>query len=668
MTTELRIEAFTMPAAAVGPENPLPPLYPKSVVPSITVDDNVPESVRRYIGVGCGDGVLPYRMQDGYSRQRKERTFRVAVMENECLRAMFLLEYGGRLWSLFHKPSQRELLDCNPVFQPGNLAVRNAWFSGGVEWNIGIPGHSPLTCSPIFAAQVQACNEEPILRLFEYERGRGVPFQIDFTLPAGSPWLFAHVRILNPHDAAIPMYWWSNIAVPETDGTRVMVPASVAYHCGPSARLQRLPIPQCWDTDVTRPANLYHSSDFFYDIHSEDRPWIAALDGEGRGLVQTSTMRQRGRKLFVWGRNPGGRRWQEFLSAPGHAYMEIQAGLARTQYECLPMPPHQEWRWLEAYGLLEADPSIVQGTNWDRAVQHVNERLDGMLSEYHLEIIEQAQRPNLNVMPQTLLHRGSGWGALESLRRAYRGEPFLAPKALPFLEAPLTEDQAPWLALLERGELPYRTVQTEPGAYMTQREWRVLLDRALLDGRGDHWFSWFHLGVMKYAEADYGGAKEAWNRSLQREYSAWALRNLACLARDAGDTARAAELWREAQQALPNLIPLTLESVEALLASNRAGEALHLCESAPFTHPRLDFLRARAHFALEHFDRVEQYLLSHPEIPDMREGEVSLSDLWCALHEQRLARREQRPVDDVLRRRVRDTFPPPPDIDFRMNE
>lgn len=656
-----------MPGAALGPENPLPPLQPNPVLPTITIDDNVPEAARRYIGLGCNNAVLPYRMQDNYTREKQECAFRVAVLENECLRALFLLDYGGRLWSLFHKPLQRELLDRNPVFQPGNLAIRNAWFSGGVEWNAGIPGHCPFTCSPVFAAQVQACNNEPILRLYEYERVRGVPFQIDFTLPAGSPWLFAHLRIINPHDATIPMYWWSNIAVPETGDTRILVPANAAYHCGASAHLRRLPVPQCWDTDITRPVNLLDSSDFFYDIHSEDRTWITALDGEGRGLIQTSTMRQRGRKLFVWGQNPGGRRWQEFLSQPGHAYLEIQAGLARTQYESLPMPPNQEWRWIEAYGLMEADPAIVHGSDWDAAVHHVNERLELLLSEYHLEIIEQAQRPNLNVPPQSILHRGSGWGVLESRRRAKMKEPFLAPRALIFDDASLMEEQVPWATLLEQGELPYRPVDAEPGAYMTQTEWRALLERALREGRGDHWLSWLHLGVMKYAGADYAGAREAWERSLALEPSAWALRNLAWLAHDSGGTERTADLLCEANTMLPSLTPLAIECADALLKANRAEEALRLCDTTPCTHPRLGFLRARAHLALGNIDFVEHYLLSRPEIPDMREGEVSLTDLWFALHEQRLARQEDAPITDALRKKVREMFPPPAEIDFRMN-
>ena len=91
------------------------------------------------------------------------------VLENDILRATFLLELGGRLWSLLHKPSGRELLAVNPVFQAANLAIRNAWFSGGVEWNIGFVGHSPFTCSPLFAARVEGPGGAPVLRLYEYE-------------------------------------------------------------------------------------------------------------------------------------------------------------------------------------------------------------------------------------------------------------------------------------------------------------------------------------------------------------------------------------------------------------------------------------------------------------------------------------------------------------------
>src|SRR5438045_2296683 len=83
----------------------------------------------------------------------------------------------------------------------------------------------PLSRSPVFAAHVDT-PQGPVLRLYEFERVRCVTYQIDFSLPDGSAFLFARVRISNPNDQTIPMYWWSNIAYPEKQGTRVIVPAN----------------------------------------------------------------------------------------------------------------------------------------------------------------------------------------------------------------------------------------------------------------------------------------------------------------------------------------------------------------------------------------------------------------------------------------------------------
>jgi hypothetical protein len=83
--------------------------------------------------------------------------------------------------------------------------------------------------------------------------------------------------------------------------------------------------------DRSYPARNDKASEFFYKISPGRRPWIAAVDRAGAGLFRTSTSRLGGRKMFVWGRAPGGENWQDILTVPGHPYLEIQAGLAPTQ-------------------------------------------------------------------------------------------------------------------------------------------------------------------------------------------------------------------------------------------------------------------------------------------------------------------------------------------------
>lgn len=496
--SELRIESWTMPAADLGSENPLPSLRAAEELHAVEEAVGIPdEMVKNLAYGGHPPSILPYTMQDGYNRRRQPRDFQVAVLENEFLRATFLLELGGRMWSLVHKPSGRELLDVNPVFQPANLAIRNAWFSGGVEWNIGIIGHCPFTCAPLFAARVERPNGTPVLRMYEWERIRQVPFQIDAYLPDGSPVLFVRVRIVNPHDREVPMYWWSNIAIPETPDTRVIVPADSAYRFDYS-RLDVIPVPRAEGTDITYSTHIPRAADFFFHIPDGHRPWITALDGESKGLIQVSTERLKGRKLFVWGMGVGGRNWQEFLSEPGQAYIEIQAGLARTQLEYVPMLAGAEWSWLEAYGLMEADPAAVHGSDWALARQSVGDALERLIPPAALDAEFERGAEFADKPPVELFHRGSGWGALERLRREASGEPPFCSEGLAFDDESLGEEQTPWLDLLHDGALSAPEPDVEPRGLMVQAEWYELLEDAVSAGRGANWLAWLHLGVMRH--------------------------------------------------------------------------------------------------------------------------------------------------------------------------
>ena len=190
-------------------------------------------------------------------------------------------------------------------------------------------------------------------------------------------------------------------------------------------------------------------------------------------------------------------------------------------------------------------------------------------------------------------------------------------------------------------------------------------------GRGNHWLAWLHLGVMRYHTGDAEGAEQAWEQSLRLEPSPMgAADNLAVLAQEQGDTALSAERYRQARQYAPEQSALTRECFLALLAEGCAQEVIDLWQEASAeirSNGRLRFLKARADLELGHFEEVESFLSGPIEIPDVREGEVALTDLWFLLHEKRLAAAEDSTVTDAIRRRVRETFPPPQHIDFRMN-
>lgn len=661
--SELRSATWRLPAADVGAENPLPPFDRPTHQPVLS---GRPESDPE---AGYLNDNLPYPVQDGYSRARQPRDLKTAVLENETLRATFLLEYGGRFWSLLHKPSGRELLYVNPIFQPANLAKRNAWFSGGVEWNMGIIAHTPFTCAPLFAARVSTPDGTPVLRLYEWERVRQAAYQIDAYLPDGSPVLYVRVKLVNPFAHNLPMYWWSNIAVPEAPDVRVLVPADEAYQYALSVEnLKTVAVPHVDGRDISYTVNSKRAADYFFLIPPGQRPWVTALDAEGKGLIQASTGVLRGRKLFLWGTGPGGTRWQEWLSGPDHKYLEIQAGLAPTQLEYVQMPPHSELSWLEAYGLLETDPQIVHG-DWPAARAHVEAQLERLSprAAFEAEYVRGEQWENQP--PTEILHRGSGWAALEALRReAAKAAPFASP-ALDF-SGSLGAPQAPWVELLRTGHFPEADAETPAAGTLAQAEWRALLEQAVqADAAGGGWEAWLHLGVMRLHDGEAAGALAAWETSLARKRTPWALRNLAVLARRAGDLPQAAALYREAQALRPDLLPLLVETARVLIDVGAPGEFLALLASVPAAlqqHGRIHLLEIEAGLAAGDLERVGRRFADGFEIVDYQEGDEILTDLWFRYHAERLSRAEGISNDAALRARVEREYPLPARYDFRM--
>lgn len=674
--TTISFQNLVIPGAAVGPENPLP--FFRAPIENLPVRalDSLPQDKRAHLGWQTGFRVLPYRMQDGYTRERGPMTFRSVVLENEFLRAVFLPEVGGRLYSLVWKPLNRELLHCNPVFQPANLAIRNAWFSGGIEWNIGQFGHTFSTCSPVFAARIRGAQGDPGLRIYEYERTKGLFWQVDFYLPEGLPYLLAYTRAVNPNEGEASMYWWTNIAVNEGKDVRVLSPAKEAIYLGMEEGehafgLTEMPgLPSLKGDDGTYALNSSFANEFFFQCEGQAMPWEAALDGQGQGFVEASTPRLGYRKLFVWGSHAGGRHWQEFLSEPGQAYLEIQGGLAPTQVHGLPMPGRTTWDWTQAFGFLQADPARVHSADWNEAWQTADAALQANLTPTQLADLEQACRARAGQAPEEIYVRGAGWGALEARRRSAASGLMPAPAGLDFPADTLGVEQRKWLALAEKGALPEQDPLALPGEWMVQAEWETLLEGSLQQEGGRSWAALLHLGVMRMERYDSSGAEAAWLESVQLQPSAWAYRNLAVLAlrRNEPERSRAyyERAWELAARADAPPAGLAVEYLSMLQETGQASRGMQVYKQLPASAQRAErvqILRGQFALALGDLEAVEEVLAI--EYAGVREGETVLSDLWFELQAQRTAQQSGRALDEALRREVRKACPPPARIDFR---
>jgi hypothetical protein len=674
--TSLRIEIMKIPGVLLGGENPLPVFRDSETSYQVKTHSSLPLEKTHLIGWEIGYRVLPYRLQDNYTRDREPVVFRSIVLENELLKATFLPELGGRLVSLLSKSDERELLYRNPVFQPANLAIRNAWFSGGIEWNIGQFGHTFTTCSPVFAASIKGTQGEPGLRLYEFERCKRLIWQIDFYLPPGSPWLIVYTRIINLNDMDTSIYWWTNIAVPESDDIRVLAPARDAIYADFSdgnhvdMAFGSLPyLPSLSRRDATYPLNSKFANEFFFQCDETDLPWETALDKNGSGLIEASTTRLRFRKLFCWGSHQGGRHWQEFLSPGGKPYIEIQAGLAPTQLHGLKMPARAEWDWAQVFGCIHTDPKVVHSSDWDKAWKIVDATLRSQITPERLSKIEFACRERANLPGQEILQSGSGWGALEIARHNACHIASSIPPSFVFPESSLGKEESKWLHLLQEGNLPEQSPATLPGDWMVQDEWCNTLETSLKQINNRNWYALLHLGVMRMEHFNLDGAESAWVESIEMKPSSWAWRNLAQIAIRRGNEAEALDYLTRAWElsvSTEHCMPLAQEYLSALFSAHRLDEALAVYNILPESlqkNDRIQILRAQIALELGDLDMVEK-LLQH-EYAIVREGETVLTDIWFELCYKRHAARTNQPLNDEIRALIQRQNPPPPIIDFR---
>ena len=689
----IKTEILEIKGAPLEGVNPLPNFRSRKGQ-AFNTTERFPERLKE--SLGGHTKVLPHLVQDRYSRKRLPLKLKCLVLENGFLRAEFLPEYGGRLHRLYDKVQKKELLFTNPVIQPGNLAIRNAWLSGGIEWNIGSLGHSCTTCDSVFAAILNDGKGNDFLRIYEFERRKGIFWQIDFHLPESSPVLISHVRMINPFERATTTYWWSNIAVPDEGETRVLASGKqVISFVGGKCDLETLPyIDALPGVDVSYPSKSPRSFDYFIQENYENEcTWEAAAYPDGLVFFERSTAPLLYKKLFCWGNHHAGKHWQEFLSDGKRTgyYAEIQAGIAPSQLHDKLMPAKTTYEWTQCFGGIQLEKAKLFGEHGE-AVSYFDSSLDrfGISESYMLSLdTELKALANTKVTACDIVHSGSGFGALEMIRMALDGDE-KAPDTMCFPRSTLGAEQYPWLTLLDTGVFPDASPELAPLSYMISDKWFPRI-KGSAELKKD-WFSLLQLGVAQYEECDHTvlanaeyseeknafrteNARKAWLGSISCKENVWAYRNLAVLEKDCGDLAKAEEYY-DLAISLPNAyddFALASEYLIFLSKQKKYEKLWSIFVNLPESCKKVDRIRISAALAavkLRKTDYLAEFFSE--EHHDIREGECSLTDIWfeyCAL---KMAK--ERGIDvsdlkalDMLIDEAWDSCPPSEDIVFRMS-
>jgi len=178
-------------------------------------------------------------------QELKSTTFDTVVLENGFLKVTLLPSYGGRILSIVHKPTGRELLYQNPIGTP-YLMLQDIFYYdylvilGGIFPSFPEPEHGKYWNQPYEFAIVSESPEAITVRMSRrddqalaagvparYDVGRtDVLVELEVTLRAGRSSLQLDTKLTNTRTSAIPKfeYWTVTTLAPGSTPGQTAIP------------------------------------------------------------------------------------------------------------------------------------------------------------------------------------------------------------------------------------------------------------------------------------------------------------------------------------------------------------------------------------------------------------------------------------------------------------
>jgi hypothetical protein len=271
------------------------------------------------------DGLYPYVSYVETSDRSVPKQYRFIVLDNAKVRVTICPDRGGRVTSIVHKASGKEVLYAPGVIKPTRILPRFGFVAGGIEVSFPI-SHSPTGNDPVLW-RIDRAPERIYVSCGERELRFGMQWSVEYSLGPHDDFLTQRAVFHNPGTSAHPWMSWSNAAVPCAPDTEYHFPnGKVLAHSSTLAVI---------DWRATREADIAEMTGFFWDTR-DGNAFGAFTPSLGIGLYHVAQEAiAPGMKLWSYGVGKD-RAWG--------TYAEIQGGPIRDQSTKLELGP-RETRW-----------------------------------------------------------------------------------------------------------------------------------------------------------------------------------------------------------------------------------------------------------------------------------------------------------------------------------
>jgi tetratricopeptide (TPR) repeat protein len=309
--------------------------------------------------------VYPYTMLDDLTDQHAPKTYRAIYLENDFLKVTILPQLGGRVYSVYDKTNDREVLYRNSVIKYGLVAARGAWFPGGMEFSFPF-AHTTDSVSTVESALSHGVDGSATASIGAVDRVSNMYWQVTLTLRPNTARLEEGVTLFNSTPVDHLYLFWTNAAVKVTPDLQYIYPMRETISDDPFAIVQSWPmrdgVNDSWHKNMPSQASI-----FGRDVH---RNYFGVYYHQSNyGVVHVADYHQDpGKKIFTRGTGPQGKIRDHLLSDDDSSDTEIQSGRHYTQGFREFIDPYRVEKWTEYwYPVRGLDDGFVEATS-DMAV------------------------------------------------------------------------------------------------------------------------------------------------------------------------------------------------------------------------------------------------------------------------------------------------------------
>jgi hypothetical protein len=296
------------------------------------------------------NGVYPYQSFSETSNRPVPKKYRFIELENEHMKVTICPDLGGKVFSMIHKPSGKEVLYVPDVIRYTRILPRFYFVAGGIEVSFPI-SHSPSQNEKV-EYRIDKVNSRTYVTCGERELRFGMQWSVEYSLGPDDKYLTERVVFHNPGKNAYPWMSWSNAAMPSAPDTHFDFPKGrVLSH---SSHVDTID----WVKQGPRvEGDIKEMTGYFWKT-KDVNAFGAYTPSNGTGLYHIADDKiASGIKLWSYGVGSDSA-WSVLSTAKHQTYLEIQGGPIGDQSIKLQMEPGQT-RWHIEYWMPTDAPGNI---------------------------------------------------------------------------------------------------------------------------------------------------------------------------------------------------------------------------------------------------------------------------------------------------------------------